>query len=296
MTTVKDNSKPRVIAIIPAFNEEKYIGTVVLKARRHVDEVIVADDGSKDQTAIVARLAGATVIRQERNKGYGASIQTLFAEAKKREPDIVVLLDADSQHNPDEIDTLIEPISEGFDFVIGSRQQQQHGVPVYRRIGIGVISKFCHFLSGKKVADSECGFRAFSKKAIDKLELKENGMSISAETIAEAARKGLRITQRPISISYTGDGSTLNPISHGFGVLGRIVSMISERKPLLFFGLIGVVLAPVGFLAGFRVLDTAYSGGGLAIGTALVAVLLITIGILCIFTGIILHVITRQRV
>ena len=130
----KPNNSPKIIAVIPALNEESYIGTVVLKTRQYVDEVIVLDDGSTDQTANVARLAGATVIQHKQNRGYGASIQTLLSEAKKKEPDIVLLLDADSQHNPDEIPHFIKPIVEGFDVVIGSREKQKANIPIYRRI------------------------------------------------------------------------------------------------------------------------------------------------------------------
>ena len=288
-------NRPHIIAVIPAFNEERYIGTVVLKTRQYVDEVIVVDDGSTDQTANVAKLAGATVIQHKQNKGYGASIQTLLAEAKKREPDILLLLDADSQHDPDEIPHLITPISEGFDLVIGSREQQRVDIPRYRRIGLRVISFFCYILSRKKVSDSESGFRVFSKKAIAVLELSENGMSISAETIADAAEKGLKIIEMPISIRYTRDGSTLHPVVHGFEVLGRIIAMISERRPLFFFGLGGAILTVLGFLTGIRVLNIASGGGGVAIGTALISILLLTIGVFSVFTGIILNVLAKRK-
>ncbi len=288
-------SKPKIIAAIPAFNEEKYIGTVVLKTRQYAGEVIVVDDGSTDQTASVAKLAGATVIQHKQNKGYGASIQMLLAEAKKREPDILVLLDADSQHNPDEIPQLIKPISEGFDLVIGSRAQQSVNIPRYRRIGQRAISFFSAILSGKKLSDSESGFRVFSKKAVVSLEVRENGMSVSAETIADATRKGLKITESPISIRYTKDGSTLNPVVHGFEVLGRIIVMISERRPLFFFGLGGAILSVLGLVAGIRVLNIASGGGGVATGTALVSILLLIIGAFSIFTGIILNVLTKRK-
>ena len=288
-------SRPKVAAAIPAFNEEKYIGTIVLKTRQYVDETIVVDDGSTDQTANVARLAGATVIQHQQNKGYGASIQTLLSEAKKKNLSILVLLDADSQHNPDEIPELIKPISEGFDLVIGSRERQGANIPLYRRIGQKVISYFSGILSGKKLYDSECGFRVFSKKAIALLELKENGMSVSAEMIAKAAEKGLKITDRPISIKYTGDGSTLNPVVHGFEVLGRIIVMISERRPLFFFGLGGTVLVIFGILAGIRAFGIFFAGGGAVTGWTLVSLLWIVIGVFSVFTGIILNVLIKRK-
>ena len=288
-------SRPKVVAAIPAFNEEKYIGTVVLKARQYVDEVIVVDDGSTDQTANVARLAGATVIQHKQNKGYGASLQTILAEAKKKDLNIFVLLDADSQHNPDEIPRLIKPISEGFDLVIGSREQQRGNIPRYRRFGQRVISYFSRVLSRERLFDSESGFRVFSPKAIAVLELRENGMAVSAETIAKAAEKGLKITERPISVRYTRDSSTLHPVIHGFEVVGRIIAMISERRPLFFFGLGGVIMIVLGFLAGLRVLNIAFGGGGIATGTALVSILLVIIGVFSVFTGIILYTLARRK-
>jgi len=112
-------SQPKILVAMPAYNEERYIGSVVLKAKQYADEVIVLDDGSTDDTSEIARLAGATIIRHEENKGYGAAIQSLLAEAKKKNPDILVLLDADAQHNPDEISGLIKPIiSEGSALVL----------------------------------------------------------------------------------------------------------------------------------------------------------------------------------
>ena len=288
MAEQKFNNGPKIIAAIPAFNEERYIGTVVLKARQYVNEVIVVDDGSTDRTTDIARFAGATVIRHERNKGYGASIQTILAEIKKREPDILVLLDADSQHNPDEIPDLIKPIvSEGSDLVIGSRKWQRGNIPVYRRIGQRVLSYFSYILSEKKLTDSECGFRAFSWKAVIMLEVSQRGMPVSAETIAIAADRGLKITEIPISAIYTKDSSTLNPVVHGLGNLNAIITMISQRRPLLFFSMLGFITMVVGLIAGARVLYITSVGGSIAIGTALVSILFFVIGALSIFTGMI---------
>jgi len=288
-------SQPRILVAIPAYNEERYIGSVILKAQQYADEVIVLDDGSIDGTSEIARLAGATVMRHEENKGYGAAIQSLLAEAKKKNPDILVLLDADSQHNPEDIPLLIEPILEGFDLVVGSREQQRVKIPAYRRIGQRVLSYLSGILSRKKLSDSESGFRVFSKKAITVLEPRENGMAVSAETIADAAEKGLKITEVPISIVYTKDGSTLNPIRHGLGVLARILAMISERRPLFFFGLGGSILAALGLIAGVMTLNILSAGGIMPTGTALLSVLLLTIGVFSIFTGIILHTLVGRK-
>ena len=288
-------SQPKILVAMPAYNEERYIGSVILKAQQYADEVIVLDDGSTDDTSEIARLAGATVIRHEENKGYGAAIQSLLAEAKKKNPDILVLLDADSQHNPKDISLLTEPILEGFDLVIGSRELQRNNIPLYRRAGQRVLSYLSGILSGKKLSDSESGFRVFSRKAITVLEPRESGMAVSAEIIADAAEKGLKITEVPISIAYTKDGSTLNPIRHGLGVLARILAMISERRPLFFFGLGGGILAAFGFSAGVRTLNILSVGGIMPTGTALLSVLLLTIGIFSIFTGIILHALVRRK-
>ena len=288
-------SQSKILVAMPAYNEEKYISSLVAEARQYGDEVLIVDDGSTDDTSETARLAGAIVIQHKENKGYGAAVQSILAEAKRIAPDILVLLDADSQHNPHEIPRLVEPISQGFDLVIGSRKLLRDNIPFYRRIGQGVISYFCYILSGEKLSDSESGFRVFSRKAVGMLELREDGMSISAETIAKAAEKGLKITEIPISITYTRDGSTLNPVRHGFGVLGRIIAMISERKPLFFFGLGGAFLILLGLLVGIRVISIVSGGGEVATSTVLVSVLSLIIGILSIVTGVIRHLAIKRK-
>ena len=285
----------RVLAGIAAYNEARYVGSIVLQARQYVDEVIVIDDGSTDNTARVAELAGATVIRHAENRGKGAAIQSILIEAKKRNPDILVLLDADAQHDPNEIPVLIKPISDGFDLVIGSREAQEDKTPRFRRIGKKVIFHSSRLASQTNVYDSESGFRALSPKAINELQLKANGFAVESEMITSAADKNLKITEVPISNIYTKDGSTLHPIRHGIDVLSRIIVMISHRRPLLVFGLAGGILLMIGVFFGFRVINIAATTGHLATGSAILTTLFIIAGILSIFTSIILNALSRRE-
>jgi glycosyltransferase involved in cell wall biosynthesis len=295
MTQDTRQTKMKALAGIAAYNEAKYVGSIVLQARQYVDEVIVVDDGSTDNTARVAALAGATVVRHNENRGKGAAIQSILAEARKRNPDVLVLLDADAQHDPNEIPILIKPISEDFDLVIGSREAQDDKTPRYRRIGKKVISSSTRFASKTDIFDSESGFRALSPKAISELELQEKGFAIESEMITRAAAKDLKITEVPISNIYTTDGSTLNPIRHGLDVLSRITVMISQRRPLFFFGLAGGISLMAGLITGLRVLRIFTATGEVAIGTTILTTLFIVAGILSIFTGIILNALSRRN-
>lgn len=281
---------------MPAFNEEKYVGSVILNTRQYVDEVFVVDDGSSDRTVKIARLAGADVIEHKGNQGYGASIQSIIAEARKRKPDILVILDADGQHDPAEIPALIKPILEnGVDFVIGSRHKQSKKIPFYRRVGQKLILNSVKMLSDNDLTDSECGFRAFAPKAYNTMDLRENGMAVSAEAVAEASRQNLKMVQVPVSVFYNEDSSTLNPIQHGLGVLGSVVSMISEQRPIYFFGLGGVISLIIGLIFGIRVINLFSENKVLPVGNTLLSVLFIVVGMFSIFTGFILRVLARKK-
>jgi glycosyltransferase involved in cell wall biosynthesis len=209
--------------------------------------------------------------------------------------DILVLLDADGQHNPDEIPRLIEPITEDYDLVIGSRVAQSSKTPKYRRFGQKIFLYLTRYLSNTKLTDSESGFRALSRKAVLELNLMTNGFAIETEMITKAQEKHLRLTEVEISNIYTQDGSTLNPFQHGMQVFMQIIAMISERKPLFFFGLLSSILLLAGVIAGSRVIQLFAEVKTLPMGTLILSVLLIILGAFSGFTGIILNVLSKRK-
>jgi glycosyltransferase involved in cell wall biosynthesis len=222
----KSSVQPKIIAVIPAYNEEGFIGKVVSGARRYVDEVIVVDDGSTDDTAGVARVAGARVIKHKTNQGAGKATKTAFAAAKRSRADIVVSLDGDAQHNPDEIPRLLAPIlNNKADLVIGSRflQPRLQQMPGYRKFGIDVITFLYNLGSRVRVSDSQCCFRAHTRRLIEALNITEAGFGFSVQVLIQARKKGFTITEVPISTIYHARGSTTNPVTHGLGVAFDVI-------------------------------------------------------------------------
>ena len=239
-----------IVAGIPAYNEEKTIAKVILLAQKHADRVIVCDDGSTDLTGEIAQELGAVMIQHERNLGYGAAIQSLFEKARSLNADVMLTLDADGQHNPEDIPKLLKPIQDDeADIVIGSRflEGGDKEVPRYRRIGINLITRMSKGAVKGKISDAQSGFRAYNKKAIQNLKLQEKGMGVSAEILMRAGEQNLKVMEAPIGVKYKGvDTSTHNPLRHGMNVVAAIFRVIVYERPLDFLGIPGTVL----FLAG----------------------------------------------
>ncbi len=212
----------RIIAAIPCFNNEKSIADVVVRTKKYVDEVIVIDDGSTDNTAKLAKNAGAGVLSHVVNKGYGEAIKSCFKVAQSNGADILVTIDGDGQHNPDEIQQVLNPIiSEGAGLVIGSRfLNKNQEIPRYRKFGIRVITSVWNFGSKTKVTDAQSGFRAYSKEVIEKMNLSEKGMSVSIEILEKIRRNRWKIKEIPITCSYENNNSSLSKKAfwHGFSV------------------------------------------------------------------------------
>lgn len=218
-----------IIAGIPAYNEEKTIAGVVLKAGYHVGRVLVCDDGSKDMTRMIARKNGADIVEHDTNMGYGVAMQTLFRKARELDADVMVTFDGDGQHDPDEIPTLVEPILEGrADIVTGSRFMigSRRNIPLYRKVGILFITLLTRIVSGYSISDAQSGFRAYSRKALQELKLTELGWGSSAEVFFRSRDAGLRIVEVPVHCDYGDYPKALkrDPLKQGISIVASIIN------------------------------------------------------------------------
>ena len=285
----------KIIVAIPAFNEGPTIGSVVLKARQFASEVVVVDDGSQDDTAETAELAGARVIQHARNLGKGVAIRSAWLYARQHSPEAFVLLDGDHQHDPNDIPRLMEKVLSGkSDLVIGVRWGKTSGMPMYRRMGKRALDYATAAATKNGIlTDSQSGYRVFSRRALECLEPTEDGLSIESQLLLEAQERNLRIEEVHIDSRYDLDGSTISAGRHGSSVLGRIIVLVSEKRPLFVFGVSGAALLLIAASFAIIVLETLITRGAVAQGTALLVVLFGTLGFVSIFMGLTLNALKR---
>ena len=233
---------------IPAFNEEKNIGKVIVTLKKITNDIIVCDDGSNDLTKEIAEGLGVKVISHTKNMGYGEAIKSIFNEAKKKEADILVTFDADGQHRPEDIMSLTKPIiDQEAEVVIGSRfLKNETNMPKYRKIGVKVLTKVTNMSIKENLTDSQSGLRAYQKKVLQNISLTDSGMGISTEILIKSHQKEFRIVEVPIQILYGEDTSTHNPVSHGTSVLLSTIKYTSIQHPLKFYGIPAVIFLLVG--------------------------------------------------
>ena len=296
---IKGEEAKKTLVAIPCYNEERTIGSVVLKAKQYVDEVVVIDDGSSDKTAMIAENAGATVVQHEKNKGYGAAIQSCFNYARENNFDVMTILDGDGQHDPDQIYTVMRPVSEGdVDVSIGSRFLDSQGnmVPMYRRFGIAVLTKFTNGFSNgeEKVRDGQSGFRTYSRKAIENIDPKDSNMGVSAEILMKSRKKNLSFSEVPITCSYEGDTSTEGPVGHGVSVIISILQYLEVEHSLLVFGLPGFLMFISGVVLGMISYLSYKDLGYFPFAQTALAGLLFITGMLMGMTGLILHAVINE--
>lgn len=282
--------KEQIVALVPAFNEARFIGSVVLAARRYVDLVVVIDDGSSDDTVAIASDAGAIVVRHSSNRGKAAAVNTGFTYLREYAPRVVVMLDGDGQHRASDIPVMIAPIiEERADIVIGSRFLSiVSAIPAYRQMGQHGLTAITNVASGVTVTDSQCGYRAFSSEAINTLHFRAAGFSIESEIQFMAREHGLRLAEAPVGVIYA-EKAKRNPIKHGLQVVDGVLYLMGQVRPLLFFGVAGGLLLLAALAIGMLVVDTYSRTQQLAVGQALITVLVGALGVVVAFAGVILH-------
>lgn len=279
-----------VVVVVPAYNEERFIGSVVLKILQFPVSVIVVDDGSTDATALVAEAAGAYLVQHYANKGKGEALNTGIREARQMNPDVIVVIDGDGQHLVRELPGLIRPILEQrADIVIGSRYLNKTSrVPTHRILGHWFFNKLTHLTSRVKVSDSQSGYRAFSPKAFNTDLFQRSDFTVESEMQFLAHENDLRVVDVPITIHYA-DKPKRPVLQQGLIVLNGILRLTGQYRPLLFFGVPGLVLLAVGIFFGIWVVEIYARVEQLAVGYAMISVLMSIIGMLLFSSGVILH-------
>jgi len=286
------------LVCIPAFNEEQPITDVIKKSLSYVDQVIVCDDGSSDLTAEKAKIAGAVVIKHEKNMGKGHAMKSLFDYAKNVDADVIVTIDGDGQFLPEQIPGLLKPILENsYDIVIGNRFSDDEEMPSYRKIGNKMLDKITKLAADLPFSDTQSGYRSYSKKAIRSINFSTSGFGVDSEILINAADKGLKITESKVTVLYnTGlKTSTKDPVSHTMSVIASLLESIAIHHPLKYLGIPGMILLIIGL--GF----TAYSisnfneTGNFSLPSILTAMSSLIIGLILLLMSVVLYSISYNR-
>ncbi|MDS0261394.1 glycosyltransferase family 2 protein [Haloarcula sp. S1CR25-12] len=299
-TTSSDS--PTVVVGIPAYNAATSIGAVVERAAAFADEVVVVDDGSRDETAVRAREAGASVVIHEVNRGYGGALKTLFRTAADRDAEHLVVIDADGQHDPSDIPMLVETQTrDDADIVIGSRYvgERDTKIPFVRSIGLGLINGLTNASMGNLrpsgfVHDTQSGYRAYSRRAVRSLAADPmigNNMGASTDILYHAHRARLGISEVPTTVYYdVENSSSQGSLSHGVDLLRNIVWTVEYGRPLLVVGMPGAISTVMGIAVTVLLLTTYLETGTVYAHQLLVSILFAVGGILLCIAAILMHV------
>ena len=282
----------KIIAALPAYNEAASLSKIIPKLKPCVDLIMVVDDGSTDATTIISQGLGAYVVRHPENRGYGAALQTIFSTARNLNVDALAIMDADGQHNPEDIEKVMEPLLNGADMVIGSRflDTSKNSIPKYRQIGMKMLDTATAAAGVKKGIDTQSGFRAYGKKAINVININGNGMAAGSEILIQVKDKNFSIVEVPINVRYDlKETSSQNPIRHGFSVLYKIIGMISYHRPLPAFGIPGFFLLLIGSFFGVWAITEYYTTNTFPLVLTMIGGVLVMTGLLLIIAALILN-------
>lgn len=288
--TISRASK-NVTVVLSAYNEETSIGSIVLLTRLYADRVILVDDASSDQTAEIAKKAGAEVMINKTSRGKGASLETGFEAAVHLGADVIVTMDSRGRHNPEDIPRLIDPIiTGGADVVNGTRylNKVSKNTPVYRRVGQTILGRFANKKSDK-IRDSQVTFRAFTASKKDII-FDARDLATEDEMLINADKSGLRIKEIEIGTHYTFEDPIQAPVKYVRGVLKTVIRDIEANKPLYFYAVPGFALATCGFCMGVKFLEVLVLGiESLHFWYVIIMIFLSVAGVYMTVKGIVLH-------
>ena len=201
-------------AVIPAYHEEKHIGDVVRRTLQQLEHVLVVDDGSGDETGGLARGAGAEVAIHSENRGKGEAIKTGLRYWLDRQLDFVIILDADGQHRPEEIDRFVAAATSAKEpkVIVGNRMNDVSHMPLVRRIVNRYMSNKISGVCGQQIPDTQCGFRMLHRDLIPDLLGGANRFDYETEMLIIASRRGCRIDSVPITTVYSDEVSSIHPV------------------------------------------------------------------------------------
>jgi glycosyltransferase involved in cell wall biosynthesis len=222
--------KELFLTVIPAYNEEKSLGRLLLNLSKFVSlkNVLVVDDGSDDNTAVIAEKAGSRILRQKTNQGKGLALKAGFDFAVTNGYEAVITMDADGQHDPKEISKFLSYYEKyNNDFIIGTRKYNPSEMPAIRLQVNKVTSFIASLLSGIRIHDSQSGYRLIRKNIIKKIELKTNRFQMETEIIVKAARAGFSIGEVPIKTIYLSQfKSHINPFTDTIRFIKLILRLL----------------------------------------------------------------------
>lgn len=286
------NSK-NVTVVLPAYNEEASIGSIILLTRLYANNIVVVDSGSKDRTMELARKAGAEVVINKIGTEKNVSLEPGLKIAAENGADIIVTMDSEGRHDPADIPLLVAPILKGeADLVSGSRYLNEFskGNHIYRRIGHRILDKFISIDSNLKITDPESSFRAFS---MTKKEIFSSGIYsvlLDNDILVNAENSGIRITEVEIGKIYQSDNLSRDPVKRISESMQNLLQDIEENKPLYFYSVPGFGLATCGLYMGFKFLEGFLLGiANVELWSSFLMIFLAFSGIYLTIRGIVMH-------
>lgn len=290
---LKNKTSKNVTVVLPAYNEEASIGSIILLARLYANNIVVVDSGSKDRTIELARKAGAEIVVNKMGIEKNEFLEPGLKIAAEKGADIIVTMDSEGQHDPADIPLLVAPILKGeADLVNGSRYLNEFskGNHIYRRIGHRILDKFISINPNLKITDPESSFRAYSMTKKEIFSLSMHGVLLDNDILVNAEKSGIRIAEVEIGNIYQSDNLSRDPVKRISVSMQNLLKDIEENKPLYFYSVPGFGLATCGLYMGFKFLEGFLLGiANVELWSAFLMIFLAFSGIYLTIRGIIMH-------